>query len=482
MDPGRAAEVLDCEKPSVSLNSLKRMFEKDNQLEKESREQTSKGAGGNAANMDQLLGDEGLAESAPLRDRMALYEAAVSKQEVLPSSNDHLDGFMLKQKENVIPLMLDPSFESELNSRKKESNGSATGTMSPSGQKDAAEPRTPKNLRLPVRETCVTCLKTVYPLERLVANRQVYHMSCFRCSHCNTKLSLANYASLHNLIYCKPHFSQLFKAKGNYDEGFGHRPHKELWEVKGEDGKTSPEVTQAKPHVLSSASASVSELESPCVEDSPLAKVNVLKATMEALEQESPEKTSRPTETHRLKISWPPLTELEDSHSKVNLSTEGFSASKPIRAKWPPAENSPSTDTERSVAGQSAPQARKLSSPPLVGDGKLMRTNLQHQTTTEDSCVDMQSEDCTDHYLSEGESSPAGRTEWEEDGGTLERETETPAESPDVLSPDFGVEANLSPQHGGSCESETDNTEVEQDVLTVEEMIKRNRHYEEENV
>uniref|UniRef100_A0A668AD96 LIM domain and actin binding 1 n=1 Tax=Myripristis murdjan TaxID=586833 RepID=A0A668AD96_9TELE len=86
-----------------------------------------------------------------------------------------------------------------------------------------------KNFCLPVRETCIACQKTVYPLERLVADQHIYHKICFRCVHCNTKLSLGNYASLHNNVYCKPHFSQLFKAKGNYDEGFGHRPHKELW-------------------------------------------------------------------------------------------------------------------------------------------------------------------------------------------------------------------------------------------------------------
>ncbi|PWS22123.1 hypothetical protein DKP78_20030, partial [Enterococcus faecium] len=48
------------------------------------------------------------------------------------------------------------------------------------------------------------CQKTVYPLERLVANQQVYHNTCFRCAHCNTKLSLGNYASLHSNVYCKP--------------------------------------------------------------------------------------------------------------------------------------------------------------------------------------------------------------------------------------------------------------------------------------
>uniref|UniRef100_A0A672MUH9 LIM zinc-binding domain-containing protein n=1 Tax=Sinocyclocheilus grahami TaxID=75366 RepID=A0A672MUH9_SINGR len=65
-------------------------------------------------------------------------------------------------------------------------------------------------------------------MEKLVANQQIYHKSCFRCGFCSTKLSLGTYASLHGDIYCKPHFSQLFKSKGNYDEGFGHRPHKEI--------------------------------------------------------------------------------------------------------------------------------------------------------------------------------------------------------------------------------------------------------------
>lgn len=41
--------------------------------------------------------------------------------------------------------------------------------------------------------------------------------------------SLGSYAALHGEFYCKPHFQQLFKSKGNYDEGFGRRQHKELW-------------------------------------------------------------------------------------------------------------------------------------------------------------------------------------------------------------------------------------------------------------
>ncbi|XP_078501193.1 LIM domain-containing protein 2 isoform X1 [Lissotriton helveticus] len=85
------------------------------------------------------------------------------------------------------------------------------------------------NLKPPVKELCATCQKTVYPMERLVADKLIFHNSCFCCKHCNTKLSLGSYAALHGEFYCKPHFQQLFKSKGNYDEGFGRKQHKELW-------------------------------------------------------------------------------------------------------------------------------------------------------------------------------------------------------------------------------------------------------------
>nr|XP_046253828.1 LIM domain and actin-binding protein 1a isoform X2 [Scatophagus argus] len=537
-----AAEVPDSEKPSVPLNSLKMMFEKgENLTNKVSREQTSRGHNSNAANMDQLLGDGSLAESTPLRDRMALYQAAISKQEVPPSSvsSDQLDSFSGKQqKENVPPCTLDMSPDSEPNSRKvftSESNGSAASSPASSNQRESSQPKTSKSFRLPVRETCVSCTKTVYPLERLVANQHVYHSSCFRCSHCNTKLSLANYASLHNSVYCKPHFCQLFKAKGNYDEGFGHRPHKELWESKGESGENSP---QTKPKTQSPVPGS--DMDSPTVEDSPLAKVNVLTATMEALGQGSSEKADRPAETRRLKISWPPRAELEDTTSRGGgqAITDGGSASKPIRPKWPPEEDSPfsapeearetaclrrsSSLKERSLpftlaepaSSSPAPEARKPSPPPPADDRELSpepsSMELQHggqssdsQTPTEDSCVDvhtssgeeeqegeMKGEIMSDHQLTkEEDDTPDVQEEEEEeeeekmeeeDVGVLEKETPT-----DISSAEGEVEASRSSQDVGFWDSEeVDDKEEEQQqeeqVLSVEEMIKRNRYYEEE--
>uniref|UniRef100_A0A8C3V840 LIM zinc-binding domain-containing protein n=1 Tax=Catharus ustulatus TaxID=91951 RepID=A0A8C3V840_CATUS len=78
-------------------------------------------------------------------------------------------------------------------------------------------------LQIQENETCKLCQQRVYPMECLVADKQNFHKSCFRCHHCGSQLSLGNYASLHGKIYCKPHFKQLFKSKGNYDEGFGHK-------------------------------------------------------------------------------------------------------------------------------------------------------------------------------------------------------------------------------------------------------------------
>ncbi|XP_064813591.1 LIM domain and actin-binding protein 1-like isoform X2 [Oncorhynchus masou masou] len=360
---GGAAEVpcIPSEKPDIPLNNLKMMFEKGENLQnKVSRESVRiGGTGGITDNMDQLLGDSGSIESMPLRDRMAMYQAAVSKTEVLSSSvsSDQLDSDLCsKQKENVPPGSVDTGPDSEPNSRKAsstESNGSSTGTFSASStQKDQAQPKTSRSFCLPARESCVSCQKTVYPLERLVANQKVYHNTCFRCSHCNTKLSLGTYASLHSHVYCKPHFCQLFKAKGNYDEGFGLRPHKELWEIKGESGageeprtELTTKATSFSKDKLKKCASTGTLLISPAVEESPLAKVNVVTASLETRAQSSAEK-DKPVETRRLKISWPPRTEGdgEGGNNGDSPTSDGSSAGKQSRAKWPPEDDSASTD------------------------------------------------------------------------------------------------------------------------------------------
>ncbi len=38
-------------------------------------------------------------------------------------------------------------------------------------------------------------------------------------------------------VYCKARFKQLFKAKGNYSEGFGEEQHKSKWLRDGATGE-----------------------------------------------------------------------------------------------------------------------------------------------------------------------------------------------------------------------------------------------------
>ncbi|XP_029574600.1 LIM domain and actin-binding protein 1 isoform X1 [Salmo trutta] len=372
-DPERQEAIAEVpcvpsEKPNIPLNNLKMLFEKgENQQNKVSKAPVR--IGGITDNMDQLLGDAGSMDSMPLRDRMAMYQAAVSKSEVSSSvSGDQLDSDLLcssKQKENVPPGSGDMGSDSEPNSRKAsstESNaGSSIGTSVSSTQNDQAQPKNSRSFCLPAQESCVSCQKTVYPLERLVANQQVYHNTCFRCSHCNTKLSLGTYASLHSHVYCKPHFCQLFKAKGNYDEGFGLRPHKELWETKGEEQGTeqTTEVPFSKDKLKKCASTGTL-LISPAVEESPLAKVNVVTASLETRTQISVEK-DKPVETRRLKISWPPRTEGDGEGGNMGSSptSDGSSGGRPSRAKWPPEGDSAFPDqspesTERSTLCRSS--------------------------------------------------------------------------------------------------------------------------------
>lgn len=267
-----------------------------------------------------------------------------------------------------------------------------------------------------------------------------------------------------------------------------------------------------------------------------MAKVNVLTATMEALGQGSSEKADKPTETRRLKISWPPKTEPEDTPSRggAAANTEVVSTGKPIRAKWPPEEDSPSTPPEeargspvlrrntplkeRSMPFTAAAQPDSPPAPEPKKQSALVERqpspepasmDLQHggqssdsQTPTEDSCVDvhtssgeeeqeeeMKSEDATDHHLPTEEDlddAAGGQGEEEEqmeeeDGGVLEEDMpdaklqETPTEPTAVSSPEAEVEASRSSQDVGFWDSEE-----EQEELTVEELIKRNRHYEEE--
>ncbi|KAM7244546.1 hypothetical protein CapIbe_005154 [Capra ibex] len=371
------------EKYNVPLNRLKMMFEKGEPTQTKIPRGQNRSAGGrkmseNSYSLDDLEISPGQLSSSALnlekkesrrnlefprlsetsiKDRMAKYQAAVSKQSSsasytneLRASGGEIKTHKLEQKENVPPgpevcisypdgekvsasenSLATHSTLAEDDSRNSQVKSEVQQPVHPkplspdaraSSLSESSPPKAVKKFQAPARETCVECQKTVYSMERLLANQQVFHISCFRCSYCNSKLSLGTYASLHGRIYCKPHFNQLFKSKGNYDEGFGHRPHKDLWASKNEN-----EETLERPVQLPNAAET---LQSPGVENAPIEKVGVLTASMEAKASCPLEKEDKPAETKKLRIAWPPPTELGSSGSALE---EGIKVLKP---KWPP--------------------------------------------------------------------------------------------------------------------------------------------------
>ncbi|KAF5901084.1 LIM domain and actin-binding protein 1-like isoform X2, partial [Clarias magur] len=196
----KEAEVISptsSEKPSVALNSLKMMFEKG---EPKVRRTNSTSEDSDIRPVDRGL--ISLERSKSLRNRMAKYQAAVSKQDsrgpqlVSTPAEIEIKSSALDVNENT--SLSDGEQSGKEHSALELTNTTPNGVLADTGILgiSASEPETtnaPKfvrgqKFRGSVRETCVACQKTVYPLEKLVANQQTFHNACFRCTHCSTKL------------------------------------------------------------------------------------------------------------------------------------------------------------------------------------------------------------------------------------------------------------------------------------------------------
>ncbi|VDM48144.1 unnamed protein product [Toxocara canis] len=57
---------------------------------------------------------------------------------------------------------------------------------------------------------CAVCSKIVYPVERVFANKCLYHYNCFNCSKCGKKLTPTNFNSHEGKLLCKVHYLEIF--------------------------------------------------------------------------------------------------------------------------------------------------------------------------------------------------------------------------------------------------------------------------------
>ncbi|XP_070004862.1 LIM domain-containing protein WLIM1-like [Nicotiana sylvestris] len=91
-------------------------------------------------------------------------------------------------------------------------------------------------------QKCKGCEKTVYLVDQLTADNKVYHKACFRCHHCKGTLKLSNYNSFEGVLYCRPHFDQLFKMTGSLDKSFEGAP-KTVRERSADQGQSNSKVS-----------------------------------------------------------------------------------------------------------------------------------------------------------------------------------------------------------------------------------------------
>jgi hypothetical protein len=120
---------------------------------------------------------------------------------------------------------------------------------------------------------CNACGKIVEISQQLKVDNYIFHRSCLKCRECGKVLSLGNYAAYQGTFYCKPHFLQLFRTKGNYDEGFGREQHKKKWETQ----KNLSESKMSEPAASFSASSSKTKTSSrnlPSQQAAPTNKTN----------------------------------------------------------------------------------------------------------------------------------------------------------------------------------------------------------------
>ncbi|XP_072307645.1 LIM domain and actin-binding protein 1-like isoform X2 [Eucyclogobius newberryi] len=436
------------EKPRVPLNNLKMKFE--------GGEETVVKTGRTALRSTSSDDMNHSGDASNLREKMAKYQAAVSKQAAKQSGSS---------AEAPAPKTSAPAAPKQRSA--PECNGEkVNGEVS-----DAPKPA---KFCPPARETCYACVKTVYPLERLAVLQHVFHKSCFRCVHCSARLSLGNYASLHGNVYCKPHFNQLFKAKGNYDEGFGHRPHKELWEpkVEGEEEKeakpTQPEAPKPSP-----SPADADRDPTAAVEASPIAKVTDL---TQLLEKQPRETTAKPAEkpvppSRRIHVAWPPPG--GDGQNGGPAKEGGVSSGKSFK-KWPP-EDEPASSAFQSTERAELKSLRRSSS---LKERSRPFTLLK---SSESAGASLRQRELRRPLKTLQE----WRASLEERQSIEEREDANNATEPEAVLAPIGEKRDAPKESPKEEEPEVQGhvqvqAEPEEPELSAEDIIKRNRYYDDD--
>jgi len=156
-------------------------------------------------------------KSAPVIENVQVKK--IDRKEILrdvekPHALRDVDDFVRDRSAPVI----DPEYVAKKNEDRPKmmdqiTKGPEKPLKTPDAQTDRSSPKIPGAAS---SSKCSVCGKTVYDLEMLRACDKVYHKACFRCKKCEGVLSLKGFAMIDGDPYCKPHYLEIFKSKGNY--------------------------------------------------------------------------------------------------------------------------------------------------------------------------------------------------------------------------------------------------------------------------
>ncbi|KAK7154950.1 hypothetical protein R3I93_009789 [Phoxinus phoxinus] len=185
-------------------------------------------------------------------------------------------------------------------------------------------------------------------------------------------------------MYCKPHYKQLFKSKGNYDEGFGERPHKDLWSTKNQNN--SAETTNMKNNPPVNFNVKVTH--SP-QENDPNNTENMTQAKLN---------DDIKKQANKMAVVWPPLC---DSPKKPFNLEDKIKVVKPV---WPP-----QVESELSGKEDNDPAVNKRQT--AITSGNAAENGPKENDGGPVSLINMPEQSSTDAKITQKPEEPTPNTE-----------------------------------------------------------------------
>ncbi|KAK3575336.1 hypothetical protein QTP86_025520 [Hemibagrus guttatus] len=183
------------EKPSFDIKALKNVFEMGEQAHQYLREDRK-----NLEMQEELAEPTGFSEANSVTEHYSTVDefgntvvgsrsqSASHSQSVTTRRDPPTYADVVRGKVHVLDVPPEASAE-QLLKNFQQSWADSENIFKNLGFSVSEQHTSQSKIRVPDNELCRVCRKRVYPMECLIADKQNFHKSCFRCAHCNSQLS-----------------------------------------------------------------------------------------------------------------------------------------------------------------------------------------------------------------------------------------------------------------------------------------------------